>query len=207
MFTGLVESVGSVAEVRAEPPGVRLTIVVGTLAKPSAIGDSVCINGCCLTVVAASGSRLEFQAGAETLSRANLGRLLSGDRVNIERSLAVGDLMGGHFVTGHIDAQGTLVERIDEGDWSTCWFRAPESLLRQVAEKGSIAVDGVSLTVAGVGDDRFSVALVPHTLANTTLGKLAIGGSVNLETDILAKYVERQFATRIEEVRPCSIKS
>ena len=119
--------------------------------------------------------------------------------MNIERSLAVGDPLGGHFVTGHIDAQGTLVERVDEGEWSTCWFRAPESLLRQVAEKGSIAVDGVSLTVVDVRDDRFSVALVPHTLANTTLGSLAIGGTVNLETDILAKYVERQFATRVEE--------
>jgi riboflavin synthase len=207
MFTGLVEAVGSVAEVRAAPPGVRLVITTGTLARPPAIGDSISINGCCLTVVAADGSRLEFQAGAETLSRTNLGRLLSGDTVNIERSLAMGDLMAGHFVTGHVDAQGTLVERIDEGDWSTCWFKGPESLLRQVAEKGSIAVNGVSLTVVAVRDDRFSVALVPHTLAKTTLGRLNVGVNVNLETDILAKYVERQFATRVEEVRPCAIRS
>jgi riboflavin synthase len=207
MFTGLVETVGTVAEIRPEPPGVLLAIATGPLTHAAAIGDSVCLNGCCLTVVAVSGSRLEFQAGAETLSRTNLGRLLPGDAVNIERSLAVGDRMGGHFVTGHIDGQGMLAERTDEGDWSTCWFRAAESLLRQVAEKGSIAVDGVSLTVVDVRDDRFSVAIIPHTLAKTTLGRLAIGASVNLETDILAKYVERQFVARVDGVRACAIKS
>ncbi len=194
MFTGLVEALGTVAEVRAEPPGIRLVIEAVVVADGAKIGDSVAVNGCCLTVVATDGGRLEFQAGSETIQRTNLGNLQSGSQVNLERSLALGDRLGGHLVTGHIDAVGTLAERRDERDWSTCWFNVPRPLMRQIASKGSIAVDGISLTVVEVEADRFSVALIPHTLANTTLGKLAVGESVNLETDLLAKYVERQLA-------------
>jgi riboflavin synthase len=197
MFTGLIEALGTVASLQPEPPGLRLTISAGILAEGVRVGDSVAINGCCLTVVAVDGELLSFQAGAETLSRTNLGRLRPGSPVNLERSLALGDRLGGHWASGHIDGLGKLIERHDDGDWSTCWFEAAAELLRQVAAKGSIAVDGVSLTVVDVLADRFSVALIPHTLAATTLGRLAIGDTVNLETDILAKYVERQLAPRL----------
>jgi riboflavin synthase len=178
-----------------EPPGVRLSISAGIVAEDACVGDSIAINGCCLTVVAVDGAALAFQAGAETLSRTNLGRLQPGSPVNLERSLKLGERLGGHFVTGHIDGLGTLADRRDDGDWSTCWFQAPEELMRQVAPKGSIAVDGVSLTVVDVAQNRFSVALIPHTLAATTLGRLKTGETVNLETDVLAKYVERQLAS------------
>ncbi len=194
MFTGLVELLGTVVALRPDPPGVRLVVAAGSLAEGIKIGDSVAVNGCCLTLVAVSGQHLEFQAGTETLSRTNLGRLRPDNMVNLERSLALGDRLGGHLVTGHIDGLGTLVERADEGDWSNCWFRAHALLMKQIAAKGSIAVDGVSLTVVAAGDDRFSVALVPYTLSVTTLGRLAVGDTVNLETDVLAKYVERQLA-------------
>jgi len=194
MFTGLVETLGTVAAVQPEPPGVRLSISAGVVADGVCIGDSIAINGCCLTVVAIDGEILSFQAGEETLGRTNLGRLRAGGPVNLERSLVLGDRLGGHFVTGHIDALGTLADRRDAGDWSTCWFAAPLDLMQQIAPKGSIAVDGVSLTVVDVLADRFSVALIPHTLAATTLGRLAVGDAVNLETDVLAKYVGRQMS-------------
>jgi len=145
-----------------------------------------------LTVVAANANQLSFQAGEETLGRTNLGLLKTGSKLNMERSLRCGDRLGGHFVTGHIDGLGTLDSRNDEGDWSTFWFQAPPELMRQMASKGSIAVDGVSLTLVNVEHSRFSVALIPHTLTVTTLGELKAGATVNLETDVLAKYVERQ---------------
>jgi riboflavin synthase len=166
------------------------------LADEVEIGDSIAVNGCCLTVVRVEGESIDFQAGEETLSRTNLGRLGPEGLVNLERSLVLGDRMGGHLVTGHIDGQGTLVERRDDGDWSTFWFQAPAELLRQVAPKGSIAVDGVSLTVVDAEAERFSVALIPHTLAVTTLGRLKVGDPVNLETDLIAKYVAKQLAAR-----------
>ena len=197
MFTGLVEALAMVIEVRSEPPGVRLVIAVPEFAKAEPndrvqIGNSIALNGCCLTVVAASDDRLEFQAGEETLRRTNLGRLQAGSPVSVERSLRFGDRLGGHLVTGHIDGVGALDSRTDTGDWSTFWFRMPQELSRQMASKGSITVDGVSLTLVDVEANRFSVALIPHTLAATTLGQLKPGDPVNLETDVLAKYVERQ---------------
>jgi riboflavin synthase len=197
MFTGLVEALATVIEVRPEPPGVRLIIAVPEFAKGERndqvrIGDSIALNGCCLTVVAASGDRLEFQAGEETLRRTNLGRLQAGGSVNVERSLRFGDRLGGHLVTGHIDGVGTLDSRTDSGDWSTFRFHMPQELSHQMASKGSITVDGVSLTLVDVEANRFSVALIPHTLAATTLGRLKPADPVNLETDVLAKYVERQ---------------
>jgi riboflavin synthase len=199
MFTGIVESLASVIEIQSEPPGVRIAIGISKIsgdARQSAIriGDSVALNGCCLTAVAVDGNRLEFQAGEETLRRTNLGQLKSGSAVNVERSLCLGDPLGGHFVTGHIDGQGTLESRTDAGQWSTFWFRAATDLMRQIASKGSIAIDGVSLTLVDVEDERFSVMLIPHTLEVTTLGKLRPGDAVNLETDVLAKYVQRQLA-------------
>jgi riboflavin synthase len=192
MFTGLVEALGVVQQLLPQPPGVRLAVRAGEIAADVGIGDSVAVNGCCLTVVAVHGDALEFDAGAETLSRTNLGQLQDGSLVNLERSLKVGDSLGGHFVTGHIDALGHLDQRHDDQDWSTVWFRVPAALASQMASKGSIAVDGVSLTLVDVEADRFSVALIPHTLRVTTLGRLKPGDPVNLETDVLAKYVQKQ---------------
>ena len=192
MFTGLVETVGSVESLRPAGPGVRLLVRAGMVAEDAALGDSIAVNGCCLTVVEMTGDCLGFDAGSETLSRTNIGILAPGSRVNLERSLKVGDRLGGHYVSGHIDALGTLEEIKQEGAWAFYWFRVPPELTRQMASKGSIAVDGVSLTLVNVELGRFSVALIPHTLEATTLGNLAPGDAVNIETDILAKYVEQQ---------------
>jgi len=143
-------------------------------------------------VVAREEDCLSFEAGPETLERTNLGALTAGALVNLEPSLRVGDRLGGHFVSGHVEGLGTLVERKDDRDWSTFWFDFPAALGRYMVEKGSIAVDGVSLTLLEVNANRFSVALIPHTLAETTLGQLSVGARVNLETDLLAKYVQKQ---------------
>ncbi len=196
MFTGIVETLAEVVEVREEPPGRRLTVASPVVAEGVQLGDSIALNGCCLTVVQVAGGRISFEAGPETLSRTNLGRLAAGGRVNAERSLRLGDRMGGHLVTGHVDGLGRLVRRDDDGVWATLWFSAPAPLLHQMVSKGSIAVDGVSLTLVDVTDAQFSVALIPHTLAVTTLGGLKPGDPVNLETDLLAKYVEKQLAGR-----------
>jgi riboflavin synthase len=191
MFTGLVETMGEIVEMIDDPPGKRLRVRSALVAADGALGDSVCINGCCLTVVALSGDVLDFEAGQETLSRTNLGKLVTGDGVNLERSLAVGSRMGGHYVSGHVDALGELIERTDDPPWANLRFGMPRQYASQVASKGSIAIDGISLTVVDVDEDSFSVALIPHTLSVTTLGIRKIGDAVNLETDILAKYVQR----------------
>jgi riboflavin synthase len=191
MFTGLVEAMAEVIDIRQKPPGVTIVLRCPAITYDVKLGDSIAINGCCLTVVVADGNALSFEAGPETLSRTNLGKLVAGGLVNVERSLKVGDRLGGHFVTGHIDGVGTLIERRDEADWSTFWIAMPSKLSRYMASKGSIAVDGVSLTLVDVDSERFSVALIPQTLSATTLGQLRTGDKVNLETDLLAKYVSR----------------
>jgi riboflavin synthase len=187
---------GEVRSITTAGPGVRLAIRQPQIAARTAVGDSIAINGCCLTAVALDGAGIEFDAGAETLQRTNLGRLQTGDSVNLETSLRLGDALGGHLVTGHIDGAGVLQSREDDGEWCKMWFLAPAPLMRQMASKGSVAVDGVSLTLVDVEDDRFSVALIPHTLSVTTLGQRRVGDPVNLETDVLAKYVERQLMGR-----------
>jgi riboflavin synthase len=197
MFTGLVERLAPVVALIDEPPGKRLVLDASEIAIGVQLGDSIAINGCCLTVVEIDGSRLSFQAGSETLSRTNLGRLATGSLVNIERSLCMGDRIGGHFVTGHVDGPGRLERRDDDGDWAKLWFRVDERLARQMASKGSVAVDGVSLTLVDVTDTEFSVALIPHTLSATTLGRLRPGDAVNIETDLLAKYIQRQLAAQL----------
>lgn len=192
MFTGLVEELGAVVAIVPQGAAVELSLRAPRVAEDATIGDSIAVNGCCLTVIRREGEVLSFEAGSETLSRTNLGRLLPGSRVNLERSLRVGDRLGGHYVSGHIDGLGTLAERREEGPWAFLWFSVPSELARQMASKGSIAVDGVSLTLVEVTNERFSVALIPHTLAVTTLGALRTSDAVNLETDLLAKYVQRQ---------------
>ena len=192
MFTGLVQCLATVREVQAAGPGRRLVIHAPAIGPRAAIGDSIAINGCCLTVVANAHECLSFDAGPETLARTNLGQLAAGSRVNLEPSLRVGDPLGGHYVTGHVEAVGTLTARRDEADWSTFWISFPAQLARYMVAKGSIAVDGVSLTLVDVEQDRFSVALIPHTLSATTLGSIRVGDPMNLETDILAKYAQKQ---------------
>lgn len=192
MFTGLVQTLAEVTKLTPEPGGVRLVVRDAAIGQQAEMGASIAVNGCCLTVVEIEGSDVAFQAGEETLSRTNLGKLRAGDRVNLETSLKMGDELGGHLVTGHIDALATVDERTDAAEWSTFWFRVPTALTRQMASKGSVTVDGVSLTLVDVEAERFSVALIPHTLSVTTLGFRKVGDTVNIETDVLAKYVERQ---------------
>jgi riboflavin synthase len=179
MFTGIVREVGRVAAF----DGSRLIVETGTEAD---VGDSVAIAGVCLTVAARRDGSLAFDVVPETLARTTLGSLSAGAEVNVEPSLRAGDPLGGHIVQGHVDGVGTLRER---GDLT--WFDAPSEIVRYCVEKGSIAVDGTSLTVAATDDEGFAVALVPHTLEATTLGALSPGDRVNLEVDLLAKYVER----------------
>ena len=191
MFTGLVESLGRVVAVVPEPPGVRLAVAAAAIAADARLGDSICTSGCCLSIVRIEDGTLHFQLGPETLARTTLGGLAAGAAVNLERSLRLSDRLGGHIVTGHVDGVGRLASREQEGDWVNCRFSAPPALLAQMAAKGSVAVDGVSLTVVEATAAWFSVALIPHTLAHTTLGGLAVGDGVNLETDLLFKYVAR----------------
>ena len=192
MFTGLVEDVGAVtrADRRSDALvlGVRPTrIPLGELA----VGESICHDGACLTVTDVGRDAFTVLAGAETLARTTLGNLRVGKRVNLERSLEVGDRLGGHWVTGHIDGTGELAARRDLGSNLVLVVRTPQALLRYIVEKGSIAIAGVSLTVNAVDAETFSVAIIPHTRDMTTLGELAIGDRINLETDILAKHVEK----------------
>lgn len=189
MFTGLVELLGTVAQVSDDGPGRRLTLTAPSLLPGTAVGDSIAVNGCCLTVVALTADGFTFEAGPETLRLTNLGELRPGDRVNLERSLRMGDRLGGHFVTGHIDGLGQIAERRREGDWEFVAFGCPPVLAEQLSPKGSVAVDGISLTLVGVERAGFQVMLISHTLAVTTLGFKSVGSSVNLETDLLAKYV------------------
>ncbi len=192
MFTGLVEGRGTIHSIRSEGAAIRLELETpdGLLAD-SQIGDSVAINGCCLTIVETDGSRFVFQAGTETLAKTNLGELKTGSVVNLERSLPVDGRLGGHFVQGHVDGIGRVATIDSDGEWVTMWFSVPESLAAQMVAKGSVAVDGISLTLVDVEADRFSVALIPHTLQMTTLGIRNVGDAVNIETDIIGKYVQK----------------
>jgi len=159
--------------------------------EPLALGESIAVDGACLSVVSITGSGFEADASGETLARTTLGRLAPGERVHLERALRASDRLGGHFVTGHVDGVGTMIERRPAGDATWMAFRVPRELARFVAEKGSIAVDGVSLTVNLVEGDRFEVTLIPITLEKTKLGALEVGAAVNLEVDVVARYVAR----------------
>jgi riboflavin synthase len=170
MFTGLVEVLGTVRDLVFDGVGSQLTVSAPEFAAGLSLGESVAVNGACLTLVAHDAETCRFQVGPETLQRTNLGGLGVGDRVNLERSLRLSDRLGGHLVQGHIDGVGQVAERIPSGEWVTVWFTCPANLAAQMVSKGSVAVDGVSLTLVDVEADRFSVALIPHTLAQTTLG-------------------------------------
>jgi len=196
MFTGLVETLATVRAVVPDGPGCLLEIEEPRLASELSLGESVAVNGVCLTVVAHDAETFRFQAGPETLKLTNLGELRPGDRVNLERSLRVGDRLGGHIVQGHVDGLGRLERRERQDDWEMLWFSCPPTMTLQMVRKGSIAVDGISLTLVDVTETGFSVALIPHTLAVTTLGFKQPPQTVNLETDLFAKYVAKCLAAQ-----------
>ncbi len=187
MFTGIVRERGRVASTRQEPEGLRLEIDAPATASQLGVGDSVSISGACLTATAVSNGRFSVTAVTETLDRTTLGRLAPEDEVNLETATRAGDPLGGHFVQGHVDAVGRIAS-VDDG---RVWVEAEPEILRYCVEKGSITVDGVSLTIAALRGDGFEVALIPHTLEVTTLSALQKGDDVNLEVDVLAKYVEK----------------
>jgi riboflavin synthase len=193
MFTGIVEEVGSLSGSApagsASPDGVRLTFSASKVLESTQVGDSISVNGCCLTVVEVGPGWWAADAVAETLSRTNLGDLAAGDPVNLERAASLGDRLGGHLVQGHVDGAGTVVHPAPELE-----IEAPEPVLRYLVEKGSVTVDGVSLTVVRVTPTGFTVAVIPHTMAATTLGRRLAGDRVNLEADVIAKYAERLLA-------------
>jgi riboflavin synthase len=193
MFTGIVRELGTVDAF----DGSRLVVAASETTASAAVGDSVAVAGVCLTVVERGRGRLAFDVVPETLARTALGRLGPGSSVNLESSLRVGDQLGGHVVQGHVDAVGHVRSVTTDGDGRRIWFDAPDNVVRYCIDKGSIAVDGVSLTLAAFDDDGFEVALIPHTLAVTTLGALEPGDEVNLEADVLGKVVERLVAARL----------
>lgn len=206
MFTGIIEAIGTVRQVTRSAGGARSYIEAGPLVEGLQAGDSIAVDGACLTVTAVKGGGFTCDLSTETLARTTLGRLRAGSRVNLERPLRLGDRLGGHLVTGHVDAMGEVADRIPQGPGSSSgetegefWrFRFPQDLAPLLVMKGSIAVDGISLTVAELSREIFGVALIPYTLRRTTLGGKRVGDPVNLEADLLGKHVARLLAARSE---------
>jgi riboflavin synthase len=196
MFTGITEHVGKIESLERGADGGRLVVAFGAgdaaqeIARGTKLGDSIAVNGCCLTVVEFDKARFAADLSGETLRRTNFGEKRAGDLVNLERPLAAGARLGGHFMQGHVDGVGRVVALVTEGDNFWLSVRVPEDLRRYVAEKGSIAIDGISLTVARWHEGVVDIAVIPFTHAHTNVGKMAANDAVNLETDILAKYVE-----------------
>jgi riboflavin synthase len=191
VFTGIIETVGIVRAFVRQPAGARVTIGAATIAESARLGDSLAVDGACLTVAALGGDSVECDLSTETLSRTTLGSLRVGTRVNLERPLRLGDRVGGHLVSGHVDAVGHLVGRLPEGDGAVYRIRFPESLAPFLVTKGSVAVDGISLTVAALAGRHFDVAVIPYTLRGTTLADKQVGARLNLEADLIGKYVAR----------------
>lgn len=192
MFTGIVEGIAVVKDIRKRSKEAVLTFKSPKVDLNGMIlGDSIAINGICLTVVSFKGNTFSVEASQETLSKTNLNKMIKGSMVNIERSLRVGDRLGGHFVTGHVDGTGKIMSVAPAGDSREVWINVPDNLIRYIVEKGSVAVDGVSLTVNRVNSDSFSVNIIPYTQDVTILQKSKTGDVVNIECDIIGKYVEK----------------
>ncbi|MGW2560778.1 riboflavin synthase [Streptomyces sp. NPDC001514] len=199
MFTGIVEELGEVTAVENLGDASRFRLRGPVVTEGAKHGDSIAVNGVCLTVVETGDGEFTADVMAETLKRSSLGALAVGSRVNLERPMAVGGRLGGHIVQGHVDGTGTVVERTPSENWEIVKISLPADLTRYVVEKGSITVDGVSLTVVDAGPDHFTISLIPTTLALTTLGIKQPGDPVNLEVDVIAKYVERLLGSKTEE--------
>ena len=191
MFTGIVEELGTVAGIEDQGDALRLTIHAEHVLADAGLGDSISVNGCCLTVAQRDGDTWTADVMQETLDKTSLYGVRPGDRVNLERAVTADKRLGGHIVQGHVDATGSVVRREPSEHWELVEISLPVELSRYLVDKGSITVDGVSLTVVSAGEDRFSVSLIPETLARTTLGTKQPGDPVNLEVDVIAKYVER----------------
>lgn len=191
MFTGIVEELGVIKAVRRGADSAQLLIEAARVIEDSRVGDSVMVNGVCLTAVHFGARSFTADVMAETLNKSNLGKLKTGDRVNLERALRLGDRLGGHIVSGHIDGVGTIARREKHDIATLISIRAPEAVMRYIIKKGSVAIDGISLTVVDFAADVFQVSLIPHTAHETTLGFKKTGDSVNLEGDIIGKYIER----------------
>jgi len=192
MFTGIVQAQGQIARIEQSRDSARLTVAANGLDLTDVnLGDSIAVSGPCLTVVEFNAFEFAVDVSIETLQRTTLGRKRKGDRVNLEKALRLSDRLGGHIVSGHVDGVGEVAERTDLAEYVRFRIKAPEGLPKYIAEKGSICVDGVSLTVNSVDDDRFDLMIIPHTLQQTTLGQLARGDRVNLEIDVVARYLER----------------
>lgn len=196
MFTGIIEQVGTISAVEPLGDSVRLTIDAPAILDGVVLGDSIAVNGVCLTVAEHTATTFTADCMQETLDRSNLGELHVGSPVNLERAALVNARLDGHIVQGHVDATTTLTSRNSSEHWDVLRFALPPTLARYIVEKGSIAINGTSLTVSALGDDYFEVSLIPITLRDTIFGKLAVGGTVNLEVDVLAKYVERNLTFR-----------
>ncbi|APU14521.1 MULTISPECIES: riboflavin synthase [Actinoalloteichus] len=205
MFTGIVEELGEIREVTRLPDAARLTVAAASAVSDARHGDSIAVNGVCLTVVDVRDGTFTADVMSETLLRSNLDGIERGDVVNLERALAVTARLGGHIVQGHVDGVGAVVERSPAEHWELVRIALPSALARYVVEKGSIAVDGISLTVSAVDADSFTVSLIPTTLELTTLGRRAPGDRVNLEVDVLAKYVEKLTAHAARPVSPSPV--
>ena len=196
MFTGIIEQVGTISAVEPLGDSVRLPIDAPAILDGVALGDSIAVNGVCLTVAEHTATTFTADCMQETLDRSNLGELRVGSPVNLERAALVNARLDGHIVQGHVDATTTLTSRNSSEHWDVLRFALPPTLARYIVEKGSIAINGTSLTVSALGDDYFEVSLIPITLRDTIFGKLAVGGTANLEVDVLAKYVERNLTFR-----------
>ncbi len=206
MFTGLIEAICRVKSVRRSRGGLLLTIDLGKPADESKIGDSIAINGVCLTVARLDGGLATFDISSETLTKSNLGKLKSSSPVNVELALKATGRFGGHFVQGHIDGAATIKAINKQGQFADIKFAAGAELLDQMVVKGSVAVDGISLTIASMNKNSFSVAIIPETLKKTTLGEAKIGDAVNIETDIIVKTVKKQLEKTLPQEQPLTME-
>ncbi len=195
MFTGIIEHLGKVTQIKKQADSAVIVVDIAQMSKDVNSGDSIAINGACLTVTHIKGSEVSFDVSTETLSKTTIGELKASDRVNVESSLRIGDKLGGHFVTGHVDGVGAINRKESETGQCTMWFSVSKELANMMIKKGSVAVDGISLTIVELEEKSFSVALIPYTLEETSLGFKKVGQKVNIETDMLGKWVKRILVT------------
>lgn len=205
MFSGIIETIGAIRSLRKDAKGARIAIEAPGLLNGVRLGDSIALNGVCVTVVDFDERKFEADLSIETLRRTNLGELAVGDGCNLERAMALGERLGGHLVSGHADGVGRIKSRKNEGDSIWLTFEAPVEVMRYVVYKGSIAVDGISLTVAACDGETFSVSIIPHTGEQTTLTDKKDGAAVNLEADLIGKYVEKLLVPHIESRSPSGV--